>query len=215
MSINPPRVDLDKMETNLSYLNLLGVKSWSKLHPDIQQRFGLNAKQAVTYKGVMKHVKASRMGRLFAQICQLIGTPLALHTGENVPVEVNVYPSKSKNGMNWDRFYSFEKQPVNRVKSTKCLLPEGGLVELVGAGFGMKLEVSERGGALCFESTEFFWQYKNFKLTIPDVLSPGKTLVSQKALANGQFEFSLQVEHLWLGRVFEQVGVFKAYAKQN
>ena len=188
----------------------MGESAWSKLHPDIQKRFSEDAHATVQYNGVMQRVDASLAGKLLAQCCRLIGTPLAVHTGRDLPIEVKVYPDSALNGMTWDRFYHFEGKKVNRVKSTKCIRENEGLVEMVGYGFGMHLDVYEQDQTIVFESTRFFWQLGKFKLYIPNLLSPGKTLVRQKALANNQFEFRLDVTHKLLGKVFSQVGVFKA-----
>ena len=217
MSINPPKFDLNQSPQHRSvneYQQLVGEQAWSRLHPDIQQRFGACVHQKVTYQGKMSKVYASLAGKVFAQVCRLIGTPLAIATGEDVPMTVKVYPNRKLNGMTWDRFYAFPNKSVNRVKSTK-VIQKGvagkpiGLVEMVGYGFGMKLEVSVVNGALQFASSEFFWQVANRKFHIPDWLSPGKTVVQQKALNDGQFEFRLEVTHAILGKVFEQIGVFK------
>jgi len=218
MSINPPKLALRNLaeENNGSdYQKLLGNKAWLRLHPDIQQRFGSKVHQAVTYQGVMKVVYSSFLGKAFAQVCRLIGTPLAIHSGVDVPIMVKVYPNETLEGMTWDRFYAFPNKPVNRVTSTKVIQNKQGenkasLVELVGCGFGMKLDVNEVKGALRFSSTEFFLQIANRKIPIPDWLSPGKTVVEQRALSDGRFEFSLVVKHVFLGEVFKQVGVFKA-----
>lgn len=76
-------------------------------------------------------------------------------------------------------------------------------------GFGMQLKLYEQVGALCFESAGFFWQIGMITIPIPDLLTPGKTTVTQKALDDDNFEFTLHVTHRWLGNVFEQVGIFK------
>ena len=218
MSINPPKVNLkgfeneqtfkDKKETK-DYSALLGKDSWSRLHPDIQKRFGENVHESVTYHGEMKEIYASFAGKVLAQVCRLIGTPLAIDTGTNIPIMVKVYPNHKLAGMTWNRFYAFPNKAVNRVKSTKCIRANDGLVEMVGCGFGMSLEVYEENSALHFVSRDFFWQFGKTKFRIPDFLSPGKTVVSQKALSDGRFEFSLDVTHSLLGKVFRQVGVFE------
>ncbi|WP_444995275.1 DUF4166 domain-containing protein [Aliikangiella sp. IMCC44359] len=206
MAKNPPRVlPLEHM----GYPALLGVDSWSRLHSDIQKRFSTHADKSVTYKGVMSLVYSSFAGKCFAQFCRLIGTPLALYSGKNVPLEVKVYPDKKRGGLVWDRFYHFSNKVINRVKSTKCIQRDDGLVEMVGCGFGMKLRVYEKDGAIYFASTRFFWQLGKYKILIPDILSPGKTIVSQKALTRQKFQFSLVVKHRLFGKVFEQVGIFE------
>ncbi len=221
MSINHPIFKLSELAPSAKptgYQTLLGEQAWGRLHPDIQMRFGPKVNQAVNYAGVMSEVNASLAGRLFAQLCRLIGTPLATQVGKNVPILVKVYPNHKLQGMTWDRFYQFSNNVVNRVKSTKVIRANARnkttdaqpseLVEMVGYGFGMKLDVSEVDGALRFTSSEFFWEFAKFRIKIPDWLSPGKTVVQQKALADGQFEFRLNVEHPILGKVFAQVGVF-------
>ncbi len=132
-----------------------------------------------------------------------------------MPIMVKVYPNETLKGMTWDRFYAFPNKPVNRVTSTKVIRNKQGgnkasLVELVGCGFGMQLDVTEVKGALRFTSTEFFLEVAGKRFSIPNWLSPGKTIVEQKALSDGLFEFSLVVKHVFLGEVFKQVGVFKA-----
>ena len=196
-------------DAKLDYRGLLGEQYWQRLHPAIKLRFAHKNQQETVYKGEMKQVYASFAGKILAQICRLIGTPLALYSGKNVPVEVKVYPNKKVGGMVWDRFYQFPNKTVNRVKSTKCILGPKQLVEMVGGGFGMKLKVYVKNSALYFESTQFFWQCGGFTIFIPDILSPGKTFVSQEALNDSQFRFRLEVNHCLLGKMFQQVGIFE------
>lgn len=206
MSENPPGVAWFEA---IDYRRLIGEKSWHRLHPDIQRRFALpQAHRSVTYRGTMHEVYLSRAGRLLAFVCRLIGTPLALYPGRNVPMKVDVYPDPELPGMTWDRHYLYRHRRTNRVRSTKCILPETGLVEVVGCGFGMHLKIFERERALVFESRRFFWQSGGLRIPIPSLLTPGKTVVRQRALDDGSFEFSLDVRHPLLGQVFYQIGNF-------
>jgi len=192
----------------MSYSALVGEKGWKKLHPEIRERFSNKLHQKVTYKGVMSEVYLSFAGKILALLCRLIGSPLAYYSGKNVPIKVNVYPNEALDGMTWDRFYQFSNQKENRIKSTKCIQKHG-LVEMVGFGFGMELDVYEKNGSIVFESSRFFWQIGKLRITIPDLLSPGKTVVSQQALNSQKFQFKLDVTHPILGKVFKQVGIFE------
>ena len=69
---------------------LLGDAAWAALSESVRERFSAHADLRV-YDGVMS-VQASAVGRLIAQICRLVGTPLAPWTGEDVPVRVTVRP---------------------------------------------------------------------------------------------------------------------------
>ena len=199
----------NECKKNKGYRELLGDKAWFNLHPDIRERFSEeNSHNVRIYSGVMEEVYLSFMGKIIAHLCRLIGTPLALYQANNVPTIVKVYPDSETKGIVWDRYYIYEGRRINRVKSAKCLLPEGGLIEKVGFGFGMHLKVSEENGALCFRSTEFFWQLGRLRLRIPDIISPGKTTVCQEALSEHRFRFKLEVVHPIVGKLYWQMGVF-------
>lgn len=192
-----------------TYQSLLGDKSWARLHPDIQKRFSpAYAHRSVVYRGVMQQIYLSLAGKLLAQVCRLIGTPLALYAGTDVPIEVKVYPDFKLRGMTWDRYYFYPYKKTNRVKSTKCIQKNNRLIEVVGSGFGMYLKVYERNAGIYFRSTKYFFQIGGLRITIPDLLTPGETTVSQSVNADGSFEFRLDVVHPLLGLVFKQVGKF-------
>jgi len=206
MTTKPPKISSNIM---LSYRSLIGEKGWRRLHPDIQHRFSVDsASSEVTYTGVMDVIYLSFFGKLLAQLCRVIGTPLALYSGENIPMKVNVYSDKKLKGMTWDRFYFYPNRSVNRVKSTKCIRKNTGLIEVVGFGFGMYLKVYEQNSAIIFESTRFFWQLGRLKINIPQILTPGKTTVKQQALEGGLFRFSFDVIHPIFKQVYYQTGVF-------
>lgn len=207
MTGNPPKINI---VSKSNYRSLLGEQAWNRLHTAIQKRFTEAAcHKPVTYVGIMEEVSLSFAGKLLAQLCRLIGTPLALHAGKHIPTRVCVYPNKELQGVTWDRYYYFPYKRTNRVKSTKCIRSDLGLVEVVGCGFGMQLTLREQEGALLFESSRFFLQLGKFRVSIPDLLTPGTTTVMQKALDSERFQFSLDVVHPLLGRVFYQLGTFQ------
>lgn len=213
MTGNPSPIQLPSVNkgNTVSYRSLLGEASWQNLHPAIKRRFSEeHYHQPVTYTGEMQEVFLSAAGQVLAHTCRLIGTPLALYNGKNIPTDVHVYHDCKLQGMTWDRFYHYPGKPTNRVKSTKCLNVDTGLVELVGFGLGMQLRLFEQDGALHFESTRFFCQIGKYKVTLPDWLTPGKTVVVQRAIDDAKFQFSLDVRHELLGQVYRQVGIFQA-----
>lgn len=205
----------EKFDLNLPthYRFLLGEDAWARLHPDIQKRFSAAyAHRSVVYRGVMQQIFLSGGGKLLAQACRLIGTPLALYAGTNVPIEVGVYPDFILKGMTWDRYYFYQNKKVNRVKSTKCIQQDNQLIEVVGSGFGMYLKAYERDAAIYFRSTKYFFQIAGLRISVPDLCTPGETTVSQSVNDDGSFEFRLDVVHPLLGLVFKQVGNFREIA---
>ncbi len=195
------------MECAKDYRALLGEVAWRRLAPSVRERFAVQDCEAV-YVGVMSKVWRSKMGALFAQCCRLIGTPLALHSEDDVPVEVRVYKDEQLGGLTWDRCYRYRNHAQNRVKSTKRVEKDG-LVECVGRHFGMKLELSEKAGELCFTSRGYFFRFGFLKIPVPHWLSPGVTRVVQKDLGDGEFQFTLDIDHPWLGKTFHQKGCFR------
>lgn len=196
-----------------SYEALLGPAAWLRLSPPIRARFCREAAhRPVTYRGVMRRVELSFAGQLLAQLCRLIGTPLALYPDRDVTTVVRVYPDPKQPGMVWDRSYEYVNRPMCRVRSTKTIDAKDGLLELVGGGFGMYLQLSEAAGAMHFTSTRFFWKVARWRVPIPLLLTPGVTRVSQTDLGGDEFQFELRVTHPWLGRTYYQVGTFRAIA---
>ena len=191
------------------YRSLLGESTWNDLHPHIRHRFSLEyLHRPVTYTGVMERVYLSPAGKLLAQLCRLIGTPLALHSATDVQMHVDVYPDEKRGGIVWERHYLYRHSRPDRVISTKRIYPTCGLVELVGGGFGMYLAISVLDKAIVFRSSEYFWQIGKSRITLPTFMSPGTTTVVQKAFDDGRFQFTLDVDHFLFGKVCQQHGIF-------
>jgi len=191
------------------YRSLLGEVAWYDLHPHIQHRFSLDyLHRPVTYAGVMERVYLSPAGKLLAQLCRLIGTPLALHSARDVQMRVDVYADEKRGGIAWERHYLYRDFRPDRVISTKRIYPALGLVELIGGGFGMYLAISVLDRAIVFQSDRYFWQIGKTRITLPGLLSPGTTTVMQKAFDDGRFQFTLDVDHSLLGKVCQQRGIF-------
>ena len=81
-------------------------------------------------------------------------------------------------------------------------------MEVVVGGLGMYLGLSERGGAICFESRGYFWQVFGQRLPLPNLLSPGRTLVSHAEAGGGFFRFTLEIIHPVFGETVFQTGLF-------
>ncbi|MBX3479789.1 MAG: DUF4166 domain-containing protein [Caulobacter sp.] len=190
----------------VDFHRLLGAAAWSRLPAAVQARFAVHhAAQTVCYRGRME-VRASLAGRLIAQLCRLIGTPLAPWTGEAVPVEVSVYLDRG--ALVWDRRYRFAGRRPVLVSSRKMVDADGGLLEVVRGGLGMALTLSEESGALHFRSRFYFLTVGAVRLPIPGLLTLGAAHVVHQDLGGGQFRFSLAFHHPWLGETMFQQGVF-------
>jgi hypothetical protein len=194
---------------------VLGDAAWHRLPTAVRARFGEPVLR-VDYVGEFEIVRASRMGRMLAWICQLIGTPVVPRTGTNVPAIVHVGPTSE--GVAWNREYRWPRSNACFVRSTKVIDADGGLVERLPAGLCMPLEVYEREGTLHFVSRGYYFELSlpraltraALKLWLPAWASPGTTHVEHIDEANGWFRFTMTVSHPLFGELFYQTGRFRA-----
>lgn len=184
---------------------------WEALHPNVQRRFALEPAitERVFYRGVMDRVECSFTGKLFAQCMRVIANPLTPYEGKDVVMDVVLYRKTGKTGIYWQRTYHHAGRAPYTVTSVKRHDHTGQLTECVGAGFGMKLDVSAQNGSLVFRSKRYFWSFGKFRILLPHWLTPGETCVIHEDLGNGKFRFTITMNHLYLGQTFYQTGIFE------
>jgi uncharacterized protein DUF4166 len=194
-----------------SFKRLLGELAWRRLAPAVRERFRWKPSAAaeIRYVGEMTVVRSSAVGWVLAQLCRLIGTPLAPHRGTNVPVTVMLTLDRDGAGVVWRRVYRFPNRPAVACVSIKKSSAADGLIECVGGGIGMWLRLSERAGALHFRSTGYFCAVGRWRLALPDWLTPGALHVAHSDEGEGRFRFRISVRHPVLGETFFQDGVFE------
>jgi hypothetical protein len=195
----------------IDFARLVGARGWRRLPAAIRRRFGHHPGNdaGARYVGTMHEVECSAAGFLLAQFCRLLGTPLAPWRGSDIPVTIALQPDPASGGMVWERLYRYPGRAPIRVRSVKQLSPDGGLLECVGGGFGMRLAVFERGGALHFASLFYFWRIGGLTLRLPDLLTPGAAHVVHHELGGGRFRFIMTMRHKILGTTVRQDGVFR------
>jgi hypothetical protein len=193
-----------------SFRALLGDLAWRRLPLAVRDRFSMKPAPGaeIRYVGAMEIVRSSAAGWVMAQLCRLIGTPLAPYRGRDVPTSVTLRLDRDGDGIVWERRYRFPGKRAVRCVSVKKSIPGDGLMECVGAGIGMWLKLTERDGALHFKSTGYFWRCGRFCLALPRWLTPGDLHVVHTDLGGGRFRFSIAVHHRLLGETFHQDGVF-------
>jgi len=204
-----PRRDL---APDPSFERLLGELAWRRLAPAVRERFRWKPAPGaeIRYVGEMAMVRSSHLGWVMAQLCRLIGTPLAPHRGTHVPVTVSLSLDSDGAGVVWRRLYRFPGRRAVVCVSVKKATDAEGLIECVGSGVGMWLRLSEHAGALHFRSTGYFWALGRRRLALPDWLTPGALTVVHSDQAQGRFRFVISVVHPLLGETFFQDGVFSS-----
>lgn len=205
-----------KVTGDRSYRDALGIASWCRLKPEVRSRFSVKpaGSAAIRYAGTMRRVELSLMGWLFAQVCRLIGTPLAPFRGEWVPMSIELLEDPVLGGVAWRRTYRFAGNREFTVCSTKCRGEGNEFIEHIGCGFRMRLDLREVDGDLRFVSTAYDVAVFGRRLRIPSLLTPGVTTVTHEQLSGDRFRFSLSVDHPWLGRTVYQEGVFYSVSER-
>jgi hypothetical protein len=188
--------------------DVLGKEAWNRLPEAVRERFA-ESSEAVTYAGAFEIVRASALGRAFAWLGTLFGTPVAPRAELNVEARVLVQPNAE--GVAWDREYRWADGTRRLVRSTKVVTGDGKLVEKLPARLCMPLDTFEDGGVLHFVSRGYYFDLglgDLGKLWLPRLLSPGITHVEHNDLDHGWFRFTMTVTHPLFGEIFFQTGRF-------
>jgi len=189
---------------------VLGTEAWTRLPAAVRERFADTA-AAVEYAGAFEIVRASLLGRVFAWLGTLVGTPVAPRVEDNVEARVRVRPDAQ--GVAWDREYRWADGARHLVRSTK-VVELGKLIEKLPARLCMPLDTFEEGGVLHFVSRGYYFDLGpgdlQLRLWVPRMLSPGVTHVEHIDLGHGWFRFTMTVMHPLFGEVFFQTGRFAA-----
>ena len=199
-SLNPALPAADERPQPLDLAALVGPAGWSRLPPAVRRRFGVGH-GAATYVGRME-LRCSPVGRVFALLSRLFGSPLCGVSEAASPACVRVFDD-GRGGMVWERHFRTQV-----VRSTKQRDVDGGLLERTDGGLGMGLAVFEEGGTLVFESHRFLLLLGRLRVRVPALLTPGTCRVVHTDLGDGLFRFDLDMVHPLWGRTFHQSGVF-------
>jgi len=186
-------------------------ESWEKLNPNIQERFAKepNPEEKIIYKGIMQIIRCSKAGCLFAHFTRIIGNPLTPYNGKDISMDVELFKKTNEKGVYWQRTYHYPNKRPYIVTSVKKESDDGEMMECVGGGFGMYLKVYEQNSNLHFMSYSYFWRIFGIHISLPDIITPGKTHVIHTDLGNGDFRFTISMKHKFLGETFYQDGIFR------
>ena len=187
---------------------VLGATAWSRLPEAVRERFA-DTTAVATYAGAFEVVRASALGRVFAWVGTLFGTPVAPRAENHVAARVLVRPDAR--GVAWDREYLWADGTRSLVCSTKVVTDDGLLIEMLPARLCMPLDTYVEGGVLHFVSRGYYFHLgAGFRLWLPPLLSPGVTHVEHIDLGHGWFRFTMTVTHPLGGEVYFQTGRFCA-----
>jgi len=205
-----PHPDLSCPDHRFS--DLLGPENWARLPAAIRRRFGKRVRggASVAYQGVVTHMQMNGAGRLLAHAARLIGAPLPYDLScVGKPAVVIVTEDIAGTGQFWIRQYGRKSGFPQMIHSSKRFAGPSGLEEYIGFGIGMALNVSVENGALLFKSDHYFVSVLGLRLRIPRLIAPGALVIGHHDLGQGQFRFSMRLDHKVFGHVLSQDAVFK------
>src|SRR6201996_5189710 len=120
---------------SLDLATLVGTAGWARLPAAVRRRFGVDH-GAAAYVGRME-LRCSPVGRVFATLSRLFGSPLSGVTAAAVSTSVRVFDD-GRGGMVWERsFHTAGAGTPHLVRSIKKLGEDGGLLERTDGGLGM------------------------------------------------------------------------------
>lgn len=191
----------------VDFARLVGAAGWNRLPAAVRRRFADHGEATVHYVGVMAQVDCTAAGWLFAQLCRLVGTPLAPHRGRAVPVRISV-TTRPDGGIEWRREYRFPHRRAVSITTVKRMGPDDTLYECLGFGLYMHMDVFEWRHELHFLSRGYEWRLGRWRLRLPALFPPGITHIVHADQGDGFFRFIMSIGHPWFGRMFHQDGLF-------
>jgi hypothetical protein len=198
---------------DLRFRALLTDDDWASLPLAVRRRFSkrLAGGRTVVYAGEVLETRMSGAGWCLAQLARLVGGPLPTAREAKVPSVVAVTEDMASGGQIWTRLYGRRRGFPQIIHSAKRFAGPTGIEEYLGRGFGMALSIGVRDGALVFRSDSYFVEILGRRWRLPSWLSPGIMTVTHAERGNGQFTFTLEVNHPRLGLLIRQAAAFREF----
>lgn len=165
--------------------------------------------QPLHYVGHLSELKCSKFGKLLGFLTMpMIKGALIPYNDANFPVDIQVYSKPDCPSIFKQRIYRLHgRKPIQFTPYMKES-EKGEVLEYVGMGLGMKLLPRVQEGDLYFTSDGYFWEVFGYRISIPSILTPGKTYLCHRNDSPNQFNIRIEIKHYLFGTSFTQVGVF-------
>jgi hypothetical protein len=196
---------LRKPPRDTRYRELLAPAEWMRLPLVVQARFmrHLAPHETKLFTGAVVTTELSALGRVLALVLRPLNI-IPAHHGATGPSTVVVTEGADGASQTYTRLYGRAAGAAQVITTTKCFT-SGGLVEKLGYGLSMQLNISVEDRALVFRSAAYRWSAFGRTMTLPRWLSPGVARIEHRDLDGHRFRFTLTLTHSWFGQLVEQV----------
>ncbi|MEM7768607.1 MAG: DUF4166 domain-containing protein [Pseudomonadota bacterium] len=197
---------------DLRFRRLLGERAWAKLPAAVRVRFStrLAAGDSKVYRGRLVETRLSPLGWGLAHLLRIIGAPLPLDTDTSgAAAVVTVTEDEGGAGQFWTRQYNRRRSFPQVIHSRKTFAGPTGLMEEVGGGVLMLVDLAVRQNRLCFISTGYRLRLLGAEIPLPAFLTPGQMRIEHEDLGHGRFAFDLTVTHPVFGELCHQRAEFR------
>lgn len=208
--VNECRIERPRPAYDPRFRRLVGEAAWAALPAAVQHRFSkrLAGTEVALYRGTVLETCFNAAGWLFANACRLIGALLPICRDSKVPAVVSVSEDGQSGGQVWSRLYGRRRGFPQVIHSAKRFAGPTGLEEFIGRGVGMALRVETIPAGLRFVSDHYFIAIGHWRMRLPAVFAPGRTVVEHHDLGDGRFAFDLDVSHPLFGALVHQHALF-------
>lgn len=169
---------------------------WHKLPAVIQKHYQLIGEQQSCLEGTMEIAYPSYLYPL-VWLIHLFGG-LVLWRGQAVHAQVDKTSSPAGEVLHWRRTMTYPDGKIDYFRSRMSYSAQHELIESIGFGFGLRLNVTVSDGNLLYRSNGHFWQCGSYRLNIPDWAMLGAATISEHAVSEEAFYLDFTVRHpLW------------------
>jgi len=194
---------------NISLMQRALGDDWAALPPVIQRHYQITApQQAITVTGNMNIdypywlTPAIKLLRLFGALVDL--------KGEGLAVQVKKWRQTDPSILYWQRHIQAADNGKQCVFASRMAWQQDHeLIESVGMGFGIRLQLSVEQGKLVYQSRGHLLKLGPLTLPIPDSLLLGHALITEQALSEDTFQLNFKITHPLWGKTYYYGGIFE------
>jgi hypothetical protein len=194
----------------ISFMQKVLGDDWNKLPSVLQQNYQQQADQQTTnvVVGTM-YVRYPKLVRPMLFLTRLMGGLIDLQ-GDQLMARVEKWSDADQpNTLFWKRTIQAPDGKATVFSSRMVYQHGNSLIEYVGGGFGLYLNLSVENNKLIYRSNGHLWQLGKLRIPISDVLFLGHATIIESAISQHQFQLDFRIKHPLFGETYIYGGVFE------